>query len=85
MGIFEDLYALTEQDWDKVSCSSFLPLIFLSGYKMTNSAQCWAVNVKANLHLLRAALPTFNVNPEGGSMLITSSVAVSSASPFIRF
>ena len=25
--------------------------------------------------LLRAALPTFNVNPEGGAMIITSSVA----------
>lgn len=46
---------------------------------MTNSAQCWAINVKANLHLLRAALPTFNANPDGGSMLITSSVAVSPA------
>ncbi|RPA91285.1 NAD(P)-binding protein [Choiromyces venosus 120613-1] len=37
--------------------------------------KCWAVNVKANLHLLRAALPTFNANPDGGSLLITSSIA----------
>ncbi|RPA90415.1 NAD(P)-binding protein [Choiromyces venosus 120613-1] len=37
--------------------------------------KCWAVNVKANLFLLRAASETFNANPDGGSLLISSSVA----------
>ena len=37
--------------------------------------QCWAVNCKGNLHLLRKALPTFNTNPDGGVFLITSSIA----------
>ncbi|KAH8150526.1 uncharacterized protein LAJ45_05222 [Morchella importuna] len=41
---------------------------------------CWNVNAKANLHLLRAAAPTFNANPDGGSMLITSSIAATNAS-----
>lgn len=36
---------------------------------------CFAVNVKAQTHLLRTALPTFNANPEGGVMIITSSIA----------
>lgn len=35
----------------------------------------WAVNCKANLHLLRKALPTLNANPEGGVFLTTTSVA----------
>ena len=35
----------------------------------------YAVNCKANLHLLRKALPIFNTNPEGGVFLITASVA----------
>ena len=43
--------------------------------------KCWAVNCKANMHLLRAALPTFNQNEEGGVMLMTSSVAVGCHSP----
>jgi NADP-dependent 3-hydroxy acid dehydrogenase YdfG len=38
--------------------------------------QCWSVNVKSNFHLFKAALPTFNANPEGGAFLITSSIAV---------
>ncbi|RPB14515.1 NAD(P)-binding protein [Morchella conica CCBAS932] len=42
--------------------------------------KCWNVNAKANLHLLRAAAPTFNANPDGGSMLITSSIAATNAS-----
>ena len=37
----------------------------------------WAVNTKSNLHLLRAALPTFNANPHGGSFVVTSSIAAS--------
>lgn len=36
---------------------------------------CFAVNVKAQTYLLRTALPTFNANPEGGVMIITSSIA----------
>ncbi|KAI9674354.1 MAG: hypothetical protein M1829_003756 [Trizodia sp. TS-e1964] len=39
--------------------------------------KCWAINVKANLHLLKAALPTFKANPDGGVFLITSSVTAS--------
>ncbi|PVH73688.1 NAD(P)-binding protein [Cadophora sp. DSE1049] len=50
---WEDLYALSEADWDK----------------------CYAVNVKAQLHLLRAALATFKANENGGTFLITSSAA----------
>ena len=37
--------------------------------------QCWAVNCKANLHIIRKALPTFNANAEGGVFLLASSVA----------
>ncbi|KAK7522220.1 short chain dehydrogenase/reductase [Phyllosticta citriasiana] len=37
--------------------------------------KCWAVNVKGKVALLRAALPTFNANAEGGVFLITGSVA----------
>ncbi|KAJ9642512.1 hypothetical protein H2201_007909 [Coniosporium apollinis] len=37
--------------------------------------KCWAVNVKGQLALLRAALPTFNANTDGGVFIITSSVA----------
>ncbi|KAK8218617.1 short chain dehydrogenase/reductase family protein [Phyllosticta capitalensis] len=37
--------------------------------------KCWAVNVKGKLALLRAALPTFNANKDGGAFIITSSVA----------
>ncbi|PUU79601.1 hypothetical protein B9Z19DRAFT_1124948 [Tuber borchii] len=37
--------------------------------------KCWAVNIKANLHLLRAASESFNANPDGGSFLISSSTA----------
>lgn len=40
-------------------------------------SQCWAVNVKGKLALMRAALPTFRANPDGGVFLITSSIAVS--------
>lgn len=35
----------------------------------------FAVNVKAQSHLLLAALPTFTANPEGGVFIITSSIA----------
>lgn len=52
-GPWEDLYALSESDWD----------------------QCWAVNVKAQMHLLRAALANFSMNKDGGVFLITSSSA----------
>jgi len=36
---------------------------------------CYAVNVKAQLHLMRAAEKTFKSNPEGGVFIITSSIA----------
>lgn len=38
--------------------------------------QCWSTNVKGNMYLFKAALPTFNANPEGGVFLMTSSIAV---------
>ncbi|EPS44017.1 hypothetical protein H072_1989 [Dactylellina haptotyla CBS 200.50] len=50
---FDDLDALTEEDWDK----------------------CYAVNVKANIWLLKAAKPAFNANPDGGSLTICASIA----------
>ncbi|PWY76409.1 NADP(+)-dependent dehydrogenase [Aspergillus sclerotioniger CBS 115572] len=37
--------------------------------------KCWSVNVKGHLYLFKAALPTFNANPEGGVFLLTSSIA----------
>ena len=40
--------------------------------------KCWAVNVKGQHALLKAALPTFNKNAEGGVFIITSSVAAQS-------
>lgn len=39
----------------------------------------YAVNVKAQVHLMNAALPTFKKNVEGGVFLITSSIAGSYA------
>ncbi|KAI9805553.1 MAG: hypothetical protein M1825_000804 [Sarcosagium campestre] len=38
--------------------------------------KCWAVNVKGQMFLLRAALPTFNANADGGVFIITSSIVV---------
>ncbi|KAI4190476.1 MAG: hypothetical protein L6R41_000781 [Letrouitia leprolyta] len=61
---FGDLDALSEEEWDKV-CSRRASL----------TRQCWAVNCKGNMHLLRKALPTFNANPDGGVFLMTSSIA----------
>ncbi|KAL1623696.1 hypothetical protein SLS56_008145 [Neofusicoccum ribis] len=43
--------------------------------KATIIKACWAVNVKGKLALMRAALPTFRANPDGGVFLITSSIA----------
>jgi NAD(P)-dependent dehydrogenase (short-subunit alcohol dehydrogenase family) len=36
---------------------------------------CFAVNVKAPFFTIRAALPTFNANPDGGAFILTSSIA----------
>ncbi|KAE8337411.1 hypothetical protein BDV24DRAFT_154360 [Aspergillus arachidicola] len=41
--------------------------------------KCWATNVKSHLHIFREVLPTFNMNPDGGAFLITSSTAAISA------
>jgi len=57
-------------------CASSHPNDWLS----TDRYKCWAVNVKGQMALLRAALPTFNANAEGGAMIITSSVAGTSLS-----
>lgn len=43
--------------------------------------QCWAVNVKGNMHILREAIPTFNANAEGGVFLMSSSIAVGRDAP----
>ncbi|OKO93933.1 Granaticin polyketide synthase putative ketoacyl reductase 2 [Penicillium subrubescens] len=37
--------------------------------------KCWSINVKSNFHLFKAALPTFNANPDGGVFILTSSTA----------
>lgn len=37
--------------------------------------KCYAVNVKAQIHLMKAAAPIFQANKEGGSFIITSSIA----------
>ncbi|KAJ5328537.1 hypothetical protein N7541_001323 [Penicillium brevicompactum] len=37
--------------------------------------KCWSINVKSSFHLFKAALPTFNANPDGGVFLITASIA----------
>ncbi|KAI9723481.1 MAG: hypothetical protein M1828_004211 [Chrysothrix sp. TS-e1954] len=47
----------------------------LSGNSEEDWDKCWAVNVKGQMALLRAALPTFNANPDGGAFIITSSIA----------
>ncbi|PNS20036.1 hypothetical protein CAC42_1483 [Sphaceloma murrayae] len=49
-------------------------------YAMTDAEwdKCWNVNVKGQLALLRAAMPSFKENREGGVFLITSSIAGSS-------
>jgi len=40
--------------------------------------QCWAVNVKGQMALLRAALPIFNANPEGDFVTVYSNAALTS-------
>lgn len=69
---FSDLNALNEDEWDKVGH----PLNHPRFKTVSNISQCWSANVKGPLALLQAALPTFNANPEGGVLLITSSIAV---------
>ncbi|PYH99173.1 NAD(P)-binding protein [Aspergillus ellipticus CBS 707.79] len=41
--------------------------------------KCWSTNVKGHLYLFKAALPTFNANPDGGVFLLTSSIAAVTA------
>jgi NAD(P)-dependent dehydrogenase (short-subunit alcohol dehydrogenase family) len=38
--------------------------------------KCFAINIKAHVWLLKAALPTFKKNDDGGHLLITGSIAV---------
>ena len=47
---------------------------------LTYQDKCFAVNIKAHVWLLRAALPTFHKNPDGGHLLITGSIAVRNSS-----
>ncbi|GKZ63286.1 hypothetical protein AnigIFM49718_011357 [Aspergillus niger] len=37
--------------------------------------RCWSMNIKGHFYLFKAALSTFNANPEGGVFLLTSSIA----------
>lgn len=37
--------------------------------------KCWTVNVKSSFYLFKAAIATFNANPDGGAFIITSSIA----------
>ncbi|PWY76226.1 NADP(+)-dependent dehydrogenase [Aspergillus heteromorphus CBS 117.55] len=41
--------------------------------------KCWSTNVKGHFYLFKAALPTFNANPDGGVFLLTSSIAATTA------
>jgi NAD(P)-dependent dehydrogenase (short-subunit alcohol dehydrogenase family) len=45
--------------------------------KADGQDKCFAINVKAHVWLLKAALPTFKKNAEGGHLLITGSITVS--------
>jgi NAD(P)-dependent dehydrogenase (short-subunit alcohol dehydrogenase family) len=38
--------------------------------------KCWSTNVMSHLVLLQQAAPIFNQNPNGGTLIISSSVAV---------
>ncbi|MCJ1470116.1 hypothetical protein MMC07_008761 [Pseudocyphellaria aurata] len=74
---FDDLYALSEAEWDKVQILSISinqnhPLL-TSGLVL--GCQLQRQESLRNLHLLRKALPTFKANPDGGVFLMTSSVA----------
>ncbi|KAF9888885.1 hypothetical protein FE257_008255 [Aspergillus nanangensis] len=51
----------------------------LHGLSEEDWDKCWATNVKGNFHLFREVLPTFNMNPDGGAFIITSSTAAISA------
>ncbi|OBT71225.1 hypothetical protein VF21_09903 [Pseudogymnoascus sp. 05NY08] len=53
----------------------FSPIPDLHATTAADWDTCFAVNVKAQNYLLRTALPTFNANPEGGSLIMTSSIA----------
>jgi len=41
--------------------------------------KCFAINIKAHVWLLRAALPTFKKNDDGGHMIITGSISATVA------
>jgi NAD(P)-dependent dehydrogenase (short-subunit alcohol dehydrogenase family) len=41
--------------------------------------KCWSTNVMSHLVLLQQAAPIFNKNADGGTLIISSSVAVGSA------
>ncbi|KAH8799177.1 short-chain dehydrogenase/reductase-like protein sdr [Xylogone sp. PMI_703] len=47
----------------------------ISTTTMEDWDKCYAVNVKAQIHLMKAASSTFKANLEGGSFIITSSAA----------
>src|SRR5882757_1207225 len=55
--------------------TSFKAFSDLSAPSVEDWDTCYAVNVKAQLFLLREALSTFNANPDGGVFLMTSSIA----------
>lgn len=49
-------------------------------FALIGQDKCFAINIKAHVWLLRAALPTFHKNPDGGHLLITGSIAVPTSS-----
>jgi len=55
--------------------TNFTTFADLSAPSLDDWDKCYAVNVKAQLFLIREALPTFNANAEGGVFIMTSSIA----------
>lgn len=61
---------ISNAGWTRFSALDDINATLVSDWDM-----CFAVNVKAQNFLLKAALDTFKANPEGGVFLVTSSIA----------
>ncbi|KAF3217834.1 hypothetical protein TWF106_007797 [Orbilia oligospora] len=55
--------------------TKFVQFSDLDGLSEEDWDKCYAVNCKANFWLLKAAKPTFDSNPDGGSLIICASTA----------
>ncbi|KAK6338303.1 hypothetical protein TWF730_002367 [Orbilia blumenaviensis] len=55
--------------------TKFVQFADLDGLSEEDWDKCYAVNCKANVWLLKAAKPTFDSNPDGGSLIICASTA----------